>query len=107
MDALLACLVRESQRDGWTILLVHSLDRLSRRGVQTVRAVTPLADAGVRLTSYREADMIDLTTPHCELVLSVFAFLAKQESAKRGLARAKERGVRVGGVPRVRRTSGL
>ena len=112
MDALLARLVRESQRDGWSILLVHSLDRLSRRGVvQTVHAVTRLADAGIRLTSFREADMIDLTTPHGELVLSVFAFLAKQESAikseraKRGIAQAKEKGVRVG-RPLARRTSG-
>lgn len=103
MDAILARLVRESQRDGWSILLIHSLDRLSRRGVvQTVHAVTRLADAGIRLTSYREADMIDLTTPHGELVLSVFAFLAKQESsikserARRGIAAAKAKGVRVG-----------
>ena len=81
MDALLARLVRESIRDGWSVLLVHSIDRLSRRGiVQTVHAVTRLADAGIRLTSYREADMIDLSSPHGELVLSVFAFLARQES---------------------------
>ncbi len=106
MDALLARLVRESQRDGRSMLLIHSLDRLSRRGVvQTVHAVTRLADAGIRLTSYREADMIDLTTPHGELVLSVFAFLAKQESsikserAKRGIASAKAKGVRVGRPP--------
>ena len=106
MDALLARLIRESQRDGWSILLIHSLDRLSRRGVvQTVHAVTRLADAGVRLTSYREADMIDLSSPHGELVLSVFAFLAKQESsikserAKRGIEAAKEKGVRIGRPP--------
>ena len=106
MDALLARLVRESKRDGWTILLVHSLDRLSRRGVaQTVHAVIRLADAGIRLTSYREADMIDLSSPHGELVLAVFAFLAKQESsikserAKRGIAAAKAKGVRVGRPP--------
>ena len=62
MDALLARLVRESKRDGWSILLIHSLGRLSRRGVvQTVHAVTRLADAGIRLTSYREADMNDLS----------------------------------------------
>ena len=98
--------MRESQRDGWSILLVHSLDRLSRRGVvQTVHAVTRLADSGIRLTSYREADMTDLTTPRGELVLSVFAFLAKQESsikserARRGIAAAKEKGVRVGRPP--------
>ncbi len=73
--------------------------------VQTVHAVTRLADAGIRITSYRESDMIDLTTPHGELVLSVFAFLAKQESsikserAKRGIASAKAKGVRVGRPP--------
>ena len=90
MDALLARLVRESKRDGWSILLIHSLDRLSRRGVvQTVHAVTRLAEAGIRLTSYREADMIDLSSPHGELVLSVFAFLARQESAIKS-ERAKE-----------------
>lgn len=101
MDTLLAHLVHESQRDGWSILLIHSLDRLSRRGVvQTVHAVTRLADAGIRMTSYREADMIDLSSPHGELVLSVFAFLAKQESSiksertKRGIETAKAKGVR-------------
>ena len=106
MDALLARLVRESQRDGWSILLVHSLDRLSRRGVvQTVHAVTRLADAGIRLTSYREADMIDLTSPYGELLLSVFAFLAKQESsikserARRGIEAAGANGVRLGRPP--------
>lgn len=106
MDALLARLVRESHRDSWDILLIHSLDRLSRRGVlQTVHAVTRLADAGIRLTSYREADMIDLSSPYGELVLSVFAFLAKQESeikserAKRGIEHAKAKGVRVGRPP--------
>ena len=106
MDALLARLVRESRRDGWDILLIHSLDRLSRRGVvQTVHAVTRLAEAGIRLTSYREADMIDLSSPYGELVLSVFAFLAKQESeikserAKRGLDAARARGVRIGRPP--------
>ena len=106
MDALLVRLVCESTRDGWSILLVHSLDRLSRRGVvQTVHAVTRQADAGIRLTSYREADMIDLTSPHGELVLSVFAFLAKQvssiksERARRGIETAKANGVRIGRPP--------
>ena len=106
MDALLARLVRESKRDGWSILLIHSLDRLSRRGVvQTVHSETRLADAGIRLTSYREADMIDLPSPHGELVLSVFAFLAKQESsikserAKRGIEAARAKGVRIGRPP--------
>ena len=106
MDAVLARLARQSRQEGWSILLVHSIDRLSRGGiVQTVHAVTRLADAGVRLTSFREADMIDLSSPHGELVLSVFAWLAKQESvikserAKRGIAAAKAKGVRVGRPP--------
>ena len=79
MDALITRLVSESTRDGRSILLVHSLDRLSRWGViQTVHAVTRLADAGIPLTSYREAGMTDLSSPYGELVLSAFAFLVKQ-----------------------------
>ena len=67
--------------------------------------VRRLADAGIRLTSYREADMIDLSSPHGELVLSVFAFLAKQESsikserAKRGIEAARAKSVRIGRPP--------
>ena len=106
MNALLARLVRQSHQEGWSILLIHSIDRLSRRGiVQTVQAVIRLSDAGIRLTSFREAEMIDLSSPHGELVLSVFAFLAKQESAikseraKRGIAAARARGVRIGRPP--------
>ena len=106
MNALLSRLVRQSKQEVWNILLIHSIDRLSRHGVvQTVRAVTRLADAGIRLTSYREADTIDLSSPHGELVLSVFAFLAKQESAikseraKRGIENARAKGVRIGRPP--------
>lgn len=106
MDAVLARLARQSRQEGWSILLVHSIDRLSRGGIlQTVHAVTRLADAGVKLVSFREAGMLDLTTAHGELVLSVFAFLAKQESeikserARRGIAAAKAKGVRVGRPP--------
>ena len=74
MDAVLARLARQSRQEGWNILLVHSIDRLSRGGiVQTVHAVTRLADAGVRLTSYREANMIDLSSPHGELCLALEA----------------------------------
>ena len=49
--------------------------------------------------------MIDLTSPHGELVLSVFAFLAKQvssiksERARRGIETAKANGVRIGRPP--------
>ena len=69
--------------------------------MQTIHAVTRMADAGIRLTSYREMEMIDLTSPHGELVLSVFAFLAKQERsikserAKRGIEIARANGVRI------------
>lgn len=106
MDAFLACLARQSRQEGWSILLVHSIDRLSRGGiVQVVHAVTRLADAGVRLASYREADMTDLSSPHGELVLSFFAWLAMQESvikserAKRGIEAAKVKGAKVGRPP--------
>ena len=82
------------------------MDRLSRRGaVQTVHVVTRLADAGIPLTSYREADMIDLSSPHGELALSVFAWLAKQEisikseRAKHRIEAVKAKGVRIGRPP--------
>ena len=73
--------------------------------MQTVHAVTRLAGTGIRLTSYREAGMIDLSSLHGELVLSIFAFLAKQgtsiksERAKMGIAAARERGVRLDRPP--------
>ena len=49
--------------------------------------------------------MIDQSSPHGELVLSVFAFLAKQESsikserAKKGIAAVRGKGVRIGRLP--------
>ena len=55
--------------------------------------------------SYREADMIDLTTLYGELVLPVIAFQAKQESgirserATRVIDAAKARGVRISWPP--------
>lgn len=95
-----------SATDGFDVLLLWGLDRLSRQGIQvTLSMLQRLTNAGVDILSYREADTIDTTSPFGELVISMFAIFARMESemiserTKSGLARAQERGKSLGRPP--------
>jgi DNA invertase Pin-like site-specific DNA recombinase len=85
------------------VLLVWSLDRLSRGGVLALAGILERVQrSGVVLKSLRES-WLDTSSPMiAELLVSIFAWIARQEReqliarTKAGMARAKRRGVHVG-----------
>jgi DNA invertase Pin-like site-specific DNA recombinase len=85
------------------LLLVWSLDRLSRGGVLALAGILERVErSGVVLKSLRES-WLDTSSPLvAELLVSIFAWIARQEReqliarTKVGMARAKRQGVHVG-----------
>jgi len=96
---LKACLAYLKEGDS---LVVWKLDRLGRSLPHLLSIVTDLKDRGVAFRSLTE--QMDTTTPHGELLFSLFGALAQYERALTrerviaGLAAAKRRG-RHGGRP--------
>jgi DNA invertase Pin-like site-specific DNA recombinase len=97
---LAACL--DYLREG-DVLVVPSLDRLSRSLQDLIALVGELRRRGVGFTSLHEA--LDTTTPGGRLVFHVFAALAEfireliVQGTKEGLAAARARGQRLGRPP--------
>lgn len=97
---LKACL--EYLKSGDT-LVVWKLDRLGRSLSHLLAIVTDLKERGVAFRSLTE--QMDTTTPHGELLFSIFGALAQYERALTrervvaGLAAAKRRGRRGGRPP--------
>lgn len=97
---LKACL--EDLRPG-DCLVVWKLDRLGRSLPHLLSIITELKDRGVAFRSLTEH--MDTTTPHGELLFSIFGALAQYERAltrervNAGLAAAKRRG-KLAGRPR-------
>ena len=81
-------------------LIVWKLDRLGRSLPHLLSIITDLKDRGVAFRSLTE--QMDTTTPHGELLFSLFGALAQYERAltrervMAGLAAAKRRGKRAG-----------
>ena len=107
-QAYLSSVIRDaaSATDGFDVLLLWALDRLSRQGIHaTLTMIQRLTNAGVDILTYREADIIDTTSQFGELIISMFAIFARMESeliserTKSGLARAEERGKTLGRPP--------
>ena len=96
---LKACLAYVKRGDS---LVVWKLDRLGRLLPHFLSIVTDLKDRGIAFRSLTE--QMDTTTPHGELLFSLFGALAQYERAltrervMAGLAAAKRRG-RQGGRP--------
>src|SRR3546814_10554035 len=90
-------------------LVVWKLDRLGRSLQHLLAIVTDLKERGIAFRSLNE--QMDTTTPHGELLFSLFGALAQYERAltreriMEGLAAAKRRG-RQGGRRTVGRASG-
>lgn len=89
------------------IALVWALDRFSRQGIgPTLRLVETLDSFGVRLWSYRETFIRETDPNMTELILSWFAWFAKQERDRNvertlaGIARARSQGKVPGRPPR-------
>jgi DNA invertase Pin-like site-specific DNA recombinase len=90
-------------------ILIWSLDRFSREGpLKTLLLIDRLSRAGVKVKSMREP-WLDPSSPTYELLLPIFAWIARQESirlgerVKAGMTRARNNGARFGrprhGVP--------
>jgi len=86
-------------------LVVWKLDRLGRSLPHLLAVVTSLRERGVAFRSLTE--QMDTTTPHGELLFSIFGALAQyeraltQERVRAGLAAAKRRGRRGGRPPEI------
>lgn len=92
------------------VILIWALDRFSREGpLKTMLLLDRLERARVRVKSIKEP-WLDPDSPTYELLLPIFAWIAKQERLRMservvaGMARAKEKGTRSGrriGRPKV------
>ena len=96
----------DAERRHFDLLVVWALDRLTREGpLQALLIVQRLHSAGVKVKSLREP-WLDPESPTYELLLPIFAWVAKQEAlriserTKAGLARVRAQGVKLG-RPRV------
>lgn len=106
-DAL-AEMFKDASRRRFEVVLVWSLDRLSREGIlETLQHLRKLKDYGVQFESFSEAHL-RTTGPFGEVfgefMIAISAMIAKQERIRisertlAGLARAKANG-RIGGRP--------
>jgi len=98
----LAEVLAGAHRREFDVLLVWALDRLSREGIgPLVRYVDELRRLGIRILSHQEP-WLDSGGPAGELLLAVFAWVARQERQRigervlAGLARARAEGTRSG-----------
>ena len=99
--------LQAAHRRDYDLLLVWSLDRLTRGGVVALAGILErLKTAGVGVKSLRES-WLDTSSPMvAELLVSIFGWVARQEReqliarTRAGMARAKRNGVRLG-RPRV------
>ncbi len=98
----LAAVLAGAHRREFDVLLIWSLDRLSREGIgPMVRYMDQLRAVGVRVQSHQEP-WVDTSSPVWDLLLAVFAWVAQQERrrlgerVRAGQARARAQGVHLG-----------
>lgn len=103
----LAAVLSAAHRREFDVLLVWALDRVSREGIgRMVGYVEQLRAAGIRVLSHQEP-WLDTGGPVGELVLAIFAWIAKQkrerigERVRAGQTRARAQGVHIGRRPRL------
>ena len=90
-------MLEEARKGKFDILVVWSLDRFSREGEWSVsRIMASLQDWNVRFFSYNEP-FLDTTGPFAGFLIPLFAWLAHQESLRKGKA-VRSRGTRGAGV---------
>jgi DNA invertase Pin-like site-specific DNA recombinase len=101
----LARLLADAHAGAFGAVVVWALDRLSREGIAEVASIVAKLDAAhVALVSVRES-WCDTSGPVRDLLVSVMAWVAKQEKArlvertKAGLDRARAKGKRLGRPP--------
>jgi putative DNA-invertase from lambdoid prophage Rac len=102
----LALALADARTGRYDVLLVWALDRMSREGVEaTLGLLRRFHDAGAPVWSLREP-WTETADPHmAELLASIYAWMARAESALRservraGLARRKAAGLPIGRQP--------
>lgn len=94
-------MMEDARKRRFDVLLVWSYDRFSRAGLKDIHYISDLNEWGVKFVSYQES-FLDTTTEMGELLLPIFAWIAKQEAkkiserTKAGLQRAKNEGKNLG-----------
>jgi DNA invertase Pin-like site-specific DNA recombinase len=94
-------MMEDARKRKFDILLVWSYDRFSRAGLKDIHYINDLNEWGVKFVSYQES-FLDTTSEMGELLLPIFAWIAKQEAkkiserTKAGLQRAKSEGKNLG-----------
>ena len=79
-------MLEDVRKGKFDILVVWSLNRFSREGEWSVsRIMAALQDWNVRFYSYNEP-FLDTTGPFAGFLIPLFAWLARQESVKKGKA---------------------
>jgi DNA invertase Pin-like site-specific DNA recombinase len=98
----LAAVLAGAHRRQFDVLLLWALDRLSREGIgATARYIEQLRARGIRVMSHEEP-WLDTGGPVGDLLVAVFAWVAKQERerlgerVRAGQARARAEGVKIG-----------
>jgi len=96
---------KDAEHKRFELVLFWSLDRFSRQGIgKTIDHLNRLTKLGIAYRSHKE-EGLDTTTAFGEFLISIFAYLAKQERlriterVRAGLDRARTQG-RVGGRPK-------
>jgi len=102
----LEAMYRDAHQGRFQVLLVWSLDRLSREGIrQTLDIFNKLSGHGVQVLSYQEPWTASAGPEIRELMISITGWIANQysrrlsENTKAGMARAKANGIRLGRPP--------
>jgi len=94
-------MMEDARKRKFDILLVWSYDRFSRAGLKDIHYINDLNEWGVKFVSYQES-FLDTTSEMGELLLPIFAWIAKQEAkkiserTKAGLQRARSEGKSLG-----------
>jgi putative DNA-invertase from lambdoid prophage Rac len=75
-------MLRDAEAHKFSILVIWALDRLTREGpLKTMLTIDRLHRAGVKVKSLREP-WLDPDSPMYELLLPIFAWIAKQEATR-------------------------
>src|SRR5258708_32140693 len=105
-----AAMFKSAHQRKFDILVFWALDRLTREGTRaTLNYLQRLESKGVGYVSYQE-QWLDSTGPFKDVMISMFATLAKQERARisertiAGLKVARAKGKRLGRPPRPEET---
>jgi DNA invertase Pin-like site-specific DNA recombinase len=95
-------MLKDAENHCFDTLIIWALDRFSREGpLKTMLLIERLHRSGVKVKSLKES-WLDPESPTYELLLPIFAWIAKQEAlrlserTKAGLERARQNGQKLG-----------